>query len=75
MSEQVGSGGKAWPRGELTVGNGEREQVALVLPVLPTHLRSLSSSGLSGHATVMTRGWLLDSVATYTLQHYNKYTT
>ncbi|KAM9716393.1 uncharacterized protein ACNS7B_022408 isoform 1-T1 [Menidia menidia] len=48
-------------------------QLAIVQP-RPDSSSSTYSS-LSRSATVVTRGWLLDTVATYTLQNYSKYTT
>nr|XP_046232748.1 breast cancer type 1 susceptibility protein homolog isoform X2 [Scatophagus argus] len=48
-------------------------QVVIVQPGPATSSSTYSS--LSRQATVVTRGWLLDTVATYTLQNFSKYTT
>ncbi|XP_028989121.1 uncharacterized protein LOC114845371 isoform X2 [Betta splendens] len=47
------------------------KQLVIVQPASESAPSSYSS--LCRHATLVTRGWLLDSVATYTLQNYNNY--
>ncbi|RVE59479.1 hypothetical protein OJAV_G00188820 [Oryzias javanicus] len=47
-------------------------QLVIVQP--RTDASSSTYSNLSRKATVLTRGWLLDTVATYTVQNYKNYT-
>ncbi|XP_072229571.1 uncharacterized protein [Leuresthes tenuis] len=53
----------------------KRNSCQLVIVQPRSESSSSTYSSLSRRAAVVTRGWLLDSVATYTLQNYNSYTT
>ncbi|XP_028331564.1 uncharacterized protein LOC114481200 isoform X2 [Gouania willdenowi] len=55
--------------------DGKQKSNQLVIVQPRSDFSSSTSSNLSKHATVLTRGWLLDTVATYTLQNYDVYKT
>ncbi|XP_043957852.1 breast cancer type 1 susceptibility protein homolog isoform X1 [Gambusia affinis] len=55
-------------------GEQKSHHIVIVQPRSDSPSSSSCCGGLSRNATVVTRGWLLDSVATYTLQNFSSYT-